>query len=75
MTALIDFPKDSVIKIDSINASRSVVKRLAGIGLVKKTIVEIVQSEKSNSLILVKVAQRRIAIRRTVAQTILGTRV
>jgi len=71
MNSLTNFAPKSYVNIQKISGNNMVKKRLSGIGIVEKTNVKILQNSNNHSLILIKIGNRRIAIRRKTGQNIL----
>lgn len=70
MSPLINFAPKTRVCIQKINESSTVKKRLSGIGITEKSEVEILQSSNKHSLILIKIGNRRVALRRKTGQNI-----
>ena len=70
MSPLTSFAPKSYVNIQKINGNKMVKKRLTGIGIVENSNAEILQSSDNHSLILIKIGNRRIAIRRKTGENI-----
>lgn len=75
MSPLTSFAPKSHVNIRKINGNKMVKKRLTGIGIVEKTNAEILQSSNKHSLILIKIGNRRIAIRHKTGQNIYANQI
>jgi len=75
MSPLINFKSKTRVSIQKINENSVIRKRLAGIGIVEKIEAEILHSSHRHSLILIKIGNRRIALRRKTGQNILVKRI
>lgn len=69
------FPTNSQITVCEIQGKEMLVQRLAGIGIIKNTCIEILHADPSNSMVLVKLGSRRLGLRLSKDLQIIGKRI